>query len=59
MRFVISRSCTTVDQPDITSSEQRLAAANEIRNVGNQYFKDKNYAKAAEKYGKVCYSITS
>jgi hypothetical protein len=45
--------CTTDDQPDVTTVEQKLEVANKVRTIGNEYFKNKDYANAVRKYEKV------
>jgi peptidyl-prolyl isomerase D len=41
-----------VDQPDVSTPSQRLEAATQIKNVGNEYFKMQNFVQAVKKYEK-------
>lgn len=50
---VFAASPPTEDQPDVTSLEQKLEVANKVRAIGNDYFKNKDYATAVRKYEKV------
>lgn len=42
----------TEDQPDVTTLEQKLEVANKVRAIGNDHFKNKDYAAAVRKYEK-------
>jgi len=41
------------DAEDCKTSEKRLKASETIKNKGNEYFKNKEYEKALEKYEKM------